>query len=508
MKHPHRIVMATALAAALTGSLTGALGGTAAAAPARPKPRIDFNGDGYTDFAAGTPAGWAGGKWRVGDVTAFYGSAQGVTAARTTTLTQDSPNVPGSAENGDLFGAATAPGDFDGDGYTDLAVGAPLEDVGSDTNGGSLTILWGSPKGLTGGSTVADPAPSAHDRFGAALAAGDFDGDGRTDLAVGTNGSTLYVLRKGISRGGRAGALATRPLPLRSAPEAGIINLTAGDVNGDRRADLMVDGYSPTLWTDGKYHNVNYYVPGTSTGPSRTVAKKMPGGGAGAIGDIDADGYGDIVTGIWWGQSKTGGPIGGTVQVTYGAAAGPSSRTQTISEESGNVPGDSENWDKFGSSVALGDVNGDGRLDLAIGARQENLTLWGTVNYGVGTVTVLTGSRGGVDTSTAPQYFYPGNHGVPGRSVWAEFGSAALLTDLDGDGGADLVAGALGQDNGDGTITVLPSQTAPDGTKRIGTAGVTEIKARDLQMDTTGVPRLGGVLDGSLQVSVINSHTW
>lgn len=158
--------------------------------------------------------------------------------------------------------------------------------------------------------------------------------------------------------------------------------------------------------------------------------------------------------------------------------------------------------------VEIGDINGDGRLDLAVGARQENLVLGGSVSYGVGTVTVLTGSRSGVDTSTAPQYFYPGNHGVPGASMWAEFGSAALLTDLNGDGGADLVTGAQGQDNGDGTITVLPSQTAPDGSRRIGTTGVTEIKARDLQMDTTGVPRLGSILDGSLQVSVINSNDW
>lgn len=506
MKYRYRTVMATALVAALTGSLAA----TAAAAPARPGglSRVDFNGDGYADFAAGTPAGWVHGKWRAGAVTAFYGSARGVTAAGTATLDQDSANVPGSAANGDLFGAATAPGDFDGDGYTDLAVGAPLKDVGGDVNGGSVTILWGSATGLRGGSTVPDPAPTAHDRFGAALAAGDFDGDGRTDLAAGTNGSTLYVFRKGISRGGRAGALATRALPLRSAPEAGIINLTAGDVDGDRRADLMVDGYSPTRWTDGKYHNVNYYVPGTSTGPSRTVAKKMPGGVAGAIGDIDGDGHGDIVTGIWWGRSKPGGAIGGQVQVTYGAAGGPSSRTQTISEESGNVPGDSEDWDKFGSSVALGDVNGDGLLDLAIGARQESLTLWGQVLHGVGTVTVLAGSRGGVDTTTAPQYFYPGNHGVPGTPLWAQFGSAALLTDLDNSGGADLVVGALGQDNGDGTVTVLPSVTGTDGSGRIGTDGATEIKARHLKMDTTGIPRLGSVLDGSLQVSVINSNDW
>ncbi|MGW2471375.1 FG-GAP-like repeat-containing protein [Streptomyces bauhiniae] len=501
MKYRYCSVIATALVAVLTGSPAG----PAVAVPARAGvlPRVDFNGDGFTDFAAGTPAGWVHGKWRAGGVTAFYGSARGVTAAGTVTVDQDSAGVPGAAENGDLFGAATAPGDFDGDGYTDLAVGAPLEDVGSDVNGGSLTILWGSAAGLRGGSTVADPAPAAHDRFGAALAAGDFDGDGRTDLAAGTNGSTLYVFRKGIARSGRAGALATRVLPLRSAPEAGIVNLTAGDVDGDRRADLMVDGYSPTLGSDGKYHNVNYYVPGTSTGPSRTVARKMPGGVAGAIGDIDGDGYGDIVTGIWWGRSKPGGAIGGQVQVTYGAAGGPSSRTQMISEESGNVPGDSEDWDKFGSSVALGDVNGDGRLDLAIGARQESLTLWGQVRYAVGTVTVLTGSRGGVDTTTVPQYFYPGNHGVPGTSLWAQFGSGALLADVDGSGGADLIVGAQGQDNGDGTVTVLPSLAG-----RIGTDGVTEIKARDLRMDTTGIPRLGSVLNGSLQASVINSNDW
>ncbi|MYQ92387.1 hypothetical protein GTY20_14090 [Streptomyces sp. SID4946] len=515
MKRRHRAVLATAVAATLAGGLTVGLSGPATAAGsgtttgsgtvAAKRPLTDFNGDGYGDFSVTAPAARLNGKWRVGAVTVLYGSAQGASAARRTTITQDASWVPGAAENGDLFGAATTAGDFDHDGYTDLAVGTPLEDVGTDVNGGLVQIMWGSPKGLTSATTIPDPAPAAHDRFGASLAAGDFDGDGRTDLAVGTNGSTLYTFRKGISRGGKAGALATRTLPLRAAPEAGIINLTAGDVTGDGRADLMVNGLNPTKGADGTYYNVNYFVPGTATGPSTTSAKKMPGGVAGAIGDLDGDGRGDIVTGVYWGRNSANGPIGGKVVVTYGSASGPSSRVQTITQESGTVPGDSESWDKFGQSVALGDINGDGLLDLAIGAPQENMRLWGHMYYNMGTVTVLYGSKSGVDTSAAPQYFYQGNHDVPGDPN-GNFGTAVLLTDLDHDGGADLIAGTPWADNGDGTVTVLPSGIAADGTRRIGTAGAQLFKPGQVGMEIlNAIPQFGSVLQNSRQVSLINT---
>ncbi|MEU6274259.1 FG-GAP and VCBS repeat-containing protein [Streptomyces populi] len=513
MKRSHRTALAATVATALVGGLTGALtgfvaAGTASAAPAAAKPvKTDFNGDGFDDAAVTAPAAWRQGKWRVGTVTALYGSAHGVSAANHTTFDQDSPGVPGAAENGDLFGAATASGDFDADGYSDLAVSSPLEDVGEDTNGGVVQILWGSARGLAGGSTVPDPAPAEHDRFGASLAAGDFDGDGRTDLAVGTSSSTLYTFRAGIARSGRAGAVSERSLPLHGAPDAGIINLTAGDVNGDGRADLMVDGlYRTPSATDHKYYNVNYYVPGTSAGPSRTVAQRMPGGVSGAIGDIDGDGYGDVVTGVYWGRTTADGPIGGKVLVAYGSSAGPSSRVQTITQESGTVPGDSEDWDKFGASVALGDVDGDGRQDLAIGAPDENMRLWGTMSYHLGTVTVLRGTSAGVDTTTAPQYFYQGNHGVPGSAGGGQqFGTAVRLADLDRDGGADLLAGAPWGDNGDGTVTVLPSTAAPGGGRTIGTTGASLIKPGQVGVDTHGIPQFGTVLQGSRQVSLINN---
>lgn len=98
---------------------------------------------------------------------------------------QNTPGLPGSVSAGALFGHALAAGDFDGDGFDDLAIGAPGEDVSGHDHAGAVFVLRGSASGLLEG------AAHKGDWFGHALAAGDFDGDGEHDLAIGAPGADL-----------------------------------------------------------------------------------------------------------------------------------------------------------------------------------------------------------------------------------------------------------------------------------------------------------------------------
>jgi FG-GAP-like repeat len=195
--HPYlRLALATVAAAALTGGLLTVSATTATAADSFKVAKADFNGD-----ALATAAGASvGGHAHAGQVVALYGSrTTGVTSAKRSVISQNSGTVPGSAETGDFFGGATAYADFDGDGYDDLAVASPYKKVGTDTDGGALAILWGSV------SDVPDPAVSSHDNWGLSLAAGDFDGDGKADLAVESyedgDGAVTYLPSTGTKIG-------------------------------------------------------------------------------------------------------------------------------------------------------------------------------------------------------------------------------------------------------------------------------------------------------------------
>ncbi|MFE7761863.1 FG-GAP and VCBS repeat-containing protein [Streptomyces sp. NPDC057438] len=484
--HKHlRLALATASAAALTGGLLTFSAATATAADPVHHPVADFDGDGYGDIAYSAPVSTVDRKTYAGQIVALYGSPNGVTGENRTTLSQNTPGIPGSAEQGDRFGGVSAYGDFDDDGFDDLAVSASLEDTAGVRDTGTVTIVWGSPRGLSGGTTLADPAPSRHGGWGKSLAAGDFDGDGTEDLAIGTASSTVHVFGDGIARSGKPGSYRTFKAPIRSEEFTGALDLHAGDANGDRRTDLIVSG----IQADGAWrYNINFYVPGTATGLSVASARKLKPGLVSAVGDINGDGFGDIVTGQHWDPiddpdvlSAPDSVTGGKVNITYGSAAGPVTATSTsVSQNTGRVPGTSEREDSFGFELSLGDINGDGFQDLVVGTFDEDLK--GVVDAGA--VTVLYGSATGLDTDSGMQYFTQSTAGVPGTNErYDHFGSEVKLTDLTGDGRADLTVGRAGENYANGSVVYLPS----DGT-RITTTGTRSLGPSAVGVSTHASP--------------------
>jgi hypothetical protein len=168
----------------LAGALVGAPRTVVQAAPAAPTTdagglRADFNHDGFADLAVGVPRDRPGDIPFAGAVNVLYGSAAGLSGSGSQYFTQNTPGVASSAERYDAFGAALAGGDFDSDGAADLAVGAPLEGVGSVFLAGAVNVLYGSGDGLSGSGSqlftqdtpgVGSSAEN-NDRFGLALAA-------------------------------------------------------------------------------------------------------------------------------------------------------------------------------------------------------------------------------------------------------------------------------------------------------------------------------------------------
>ncbi|MFF1836187.1 FG-GAP and VCBS repeat-containing protein [Streptomyces sp. NPDC058231] len=443
-----RVTLVTAAAAALTGGLLVAGAGTAAAAPSGLQG--DFNGDGYRDIAVSAPRAAAGGKGGAGYIAVVYGTRNGLDKSKHALISQATTGITGVPEEGDAFGAQLTTGDLDGDGYTDLVVGVPEERIGSTRSTGVLTVIWGSPTGLRASTDIAAPMPGdQRNALGLGVAAGDFDGDGRTDLAAVNNAySDLFVFRGPISRTGESAGRTE----LSVTHSTGITprRLVAGQVDGDRAADLLVMGMRET---DGDYVNAGVLYSGRATGLKEvgTVA----GGRAGVIADVDKDGYGDIVTGepMEKRAQEPDGGHGGALTVTYGGADGLSTRPRVrIDQDTPGVPGAAERFDEFGWSLSAGDTDGDGYADVAVGAQSETL---GTSTFGAGMVTVLRGSAAGL-TGTGSRSFTQDTAGVPGVAEDHDhFGGAVQLVDSNNDGRAELVAGAYGENGNAGSAWLV-----------------------------------------------------
>jgi PKD repeat protein len=367
----------------------------------------DVNGDGYSDIAVGAPTG-------SGRVAVYHGSAQGLPAEPDWAAT--------SIEEGSQFGFSVGTaGDFDGDGYSDLLVGAPLLDTDGAPDAGHFLIYYGSPGGLS-----AEPAWSIYHEgawsyLGSSVStAGDLDGDGYADIVVATTKNSVDIDNNGD------------PERLRGYYLAYIYHGAPHQNPRPARQERLY------IWaSQHDIYDLSY--------PATTA------------GDLDDDGFADLVTGVSASQEDNFFQYGGWA---YLYAGGPDGLVSMHDWSNGREPsirwkvGGELHESHFGASVAgVGDIDGDGRGELGVGAPNFRNN-----SVPVGRAYLVTGFPNGQlepQTLRQTQQQYGGRFGA----------SVAGAGDVNGDGRDDMLVGEPGYDAADPDLgrVVLYAQPADVG---------------------------------------------
>jgi hypothetical protein len=438
-----------------------------------------------------------------------------VTAVGSRLVHQGTPGVVGTNEDRDSFGSSLASGDFDADGYADLAVGANGEnqrDSAPVVDFGAVTVLRGSAEGVTGaGSRQLLPATfGVQDDWGDQQAAGDLDGDGYDDLVIGPARFTSGPQRRSVTvvYGSAHGLDPSRSVRLTDAAARGgsaaptetfAPGMTVGDVTGDGLDDLVI-----STVRDG---SSGVYVFRGRAGDLRTTAAQVIDQGALttsgteftqvvdlAVGDFDGDGDGDLALSDFdanppgFADCAARAACPGAVLALPGSPSGlRTSERRLLYEGTPGVPGYTRGADGFGWRLAAGDLDADGRDDLAVGLVGDDTAR----GYDVGAVDVLFGSVTGL-RGTRAQRWTQSSPGVPGVEEQSDyFGRDLRVADVGRSGVLDLVVDADGEDVGNvrsaGSATVLYGRAG---------AGPVGDGAQGWTQDNRGVPGAAEEGDG------------
>ncbi len=329
-------------------------------------------------------------------------------------------------------------GDVNGDGYSDLVVGVEKFDNGQ-TNEGRVYAYYGSGSGLSSSPSWTVESNQAEALFGFSVApAGDINGDGYDDVVIGArgwdNGGTADV-GKVFLYYGSSGGLSSSPdwtyMGANAGDKLGVSVASAGDINKDDYGDIIIGAqHADNGNTDeGKAYLFLGGSVGLDSSPDWTYEgnadNTLLGTSVSSAGDIDDDGYDDVVIGAQW-YSNGDETFEGAIFVFHGSSTGLES-TPDWSYESNSTNA------RLGYSVSsAGDINGDGYSDIVAGAPWRS---------GTGRTYVFHGSSTGLEST--PDWTKDGN------GSGSDFGFAVSSAgDIDFDGYNDIIVGAPKFDNG------------------------------------------------------------